>query len=193
MSRPTRAKRTEYENKRRTADKICRKKKRAALNEHLTKISEEFKDKNLNMAFKDVKSRRECFKPNTNLCQDSLGRIISDSRGIKQTWKEYFQELLNGSTGMNDNIINGGNDLINDDNENTAPSEVPTFEEIKISLKASRNNEAPGADNMPAELLKFGGDKVVRLIYKLIMDIWEKEQVPKERWKSIRKEISWNA
>jgi hypothetical protein len=34
ISRPTRAKRIEYENKR-IADKICRKKKRAALNEHL--------------------------------------------------------------------------------------------------------------------------------------------------------------
>jgi hypothetical protein len=70
IRRPTRAKRTEYQNKRRIADKICRKKKRAALNEHLTKISEEFKDKNLNMAFKGVKSQRESFKPNTDLCKE---------------------------------------------------------------------------------------------------------------------------
>jgi hypothetical protein len=48
-----------------------------------------------------------------------------------------------------------------------------------------RNNKAPGADNMPAELLKYGGDEVVRLIHKLIMDIWEKEYVPKEWQKSI--------
>jgi hypothetical protein len=55
---------------------------------------------------------------------------------------EYFQELLNGSVGM-DNIINGGNGLINnDDNADTASSEVPTFEEIKISLKALRTNKA---------------------------------------------------
>jgi hypothetical protein len=80
ISRPTRAKITEYENMRRIADKICRKKKRAALNEHLTKISEEFNDKNLNMAFKDVKSQREGFKPNTDLSKDSLGRIIGDSQ-----------------------------------------------------------------------------------------------------------------
>jgi hypothetical protein len=59
ISKPTRAKRTEYENKGRITDKICRKKKRAAVNEHLTKIGEEFKDKNLNMAFKDVKSPKE--------------------------------------------------------------------------------------------------------------------------------------
>jgi hypothetical protein len=131
------------------------------------------------MAFKDVKSQREGFKPNTDLCKDSLGRIIGDSQGIKQRWKEYFQELLNGRADMENDIINGGNDLINDDNEDTASSEVPTFEEIKISLKALRNNKAPGDDNMPAELLKCGGDEVVTLIHKLIMDIWEKEYVPK--------------
>jgi hypothetical protein len=99
---------------------------------------------------------------------------------------------------MDDNIINGGNDLINDDNEDTASSDVPMFEEIKISLKALRNNKAPGADNMPAELLKCGRDEVVRLIHKLIMDIWEKDYAPKNGGKVlyapfIRKEISWNA
>jgi hypothetical protein len=74
ISRPIRAKRTEYKNMRRIADKICRKKKRAALNEHLIKICEEFKEKKLNMAFKDVKSQRDGFKPDTDLCKDSLSR-----------------------------------------------------------------------------------------------------------------------
>jgi hypothetical protein len=40
-------------------------------------ITEEFKNKNLNMAFKEVKSQREVFKPKTDLCKDSQGRIIS--------------------------------------------------------------------------------------------------------------------
>jgi hypothetical protein len=47
---------------------------------------------------------------------------------------------------------------------------------------------------MPAELLKCGGDEVARLIHKLIMDIWEKEYVPKEWRKSIicpRTEKEW--
>jgi hypothetical protein len=115
-----------------------------------------------------------------------MRRYIGDSQGIKQRCKEYFQELLNGSAGMDDDIINGVNDLINnDDNEDTASSEVLTFEEIKISLKALRNNRAPGADNMPAELLKYGGDEEARLIHKLIMDMWEKEYIPKEWRKSI--------
>jgi hypothetical protein len=38
---------------------------------------------------------------------------------------------------------------------------------------------------MPAELLKCGGDKLVRHIHKLIMDIWEKAYVLKEWRESI--------
>jgi hypothetical protein len=118
------------------------------------------------------------------------------SQGIQQSWK-YFHELLNGSAGMYD-IRNGGNDLINDDNKDTASSEVPTFEEIKMSLKAMKNNKAPGADNMPAELLKYGGCEIIRLIHRLIMDIWEKNMSQKNGGKVIyapfiRKEISRNA
>jgi hypothetical protein len=60
---------------------------------------------NLNMAFKEVKSQRKGFKPNVDLCKDSHGGIIDDRKGIKQIGKEYFQELLNGSAGIND-IIN---------------------------------------------------------------------------------------
>jgi hypothetical protein len=56
--------------------------------------------------------------------------INGDSRGIKQRWKEYLQELLNGTAGMDDDIINEGNDIINDDNEDSIF--IPTSEEIKI-------------------------------------------------------------
>jgi hypothetical protein len=49
----------------------------------------------------------------------------------------------------------------------------------------SQNNKAPGADNMPAELLKCGGDELVRHIHKLIMDIWKKEYVLEE-WRKER-------
>jgi hypothetical protein len=43
LIRSTRAKRAEYGGKRRFADKLCRKKKRVALNKRLCKTSEEFK------------------------------------------------------------------------------------------------------------------------------------------------------
>jgi hypothetical protein len=79
----------EYERERRIGDKICRKKKREALNEHMIKINEEFQTQNVHMVFKEIKSQREGFKPKTGMCKDRHGKIIADKEEIKERWVEY--------------------------------------------------------------------------------------------------------
>ena len=37
-------------------------------------------------------------------------------------------------------------------------TDAPTTEEIETTLKKLKNNKAHGTDNIPVELLKFGGD-----------------------------------
>jgi hypothetical protein len=61
--------------------KFCRKKKREALNEHMIKKNE-FQTQNVRMAFTEIKSQREGFKPKTDLCKDRHGKIIADKEGI---------------------------------------------------------------------------------------------------------------
>jgi hypothetical protein len=98
IRRPTKNKELEYDKKRRIADKICRKKNGEALNEQMIKINEQFKTLNIHMAFKDIKSQREGFKPKTDMCKDRDGKIVAHKEGMKERWVEYFQELLNVST-----------------------------------------------------------------------------------------------
>jgi hypothetical protein len=62
--------------------------------------------------------------------------------------------------------------------------ELPNLEEARDSLKALRNNKSPGADNLPAELPKYGGNEVMK-IHDLITLAWEKERIPKEWRKSV--------
>jgi hypothetical protein len=109
LSRPTRAKRAVYEQKRRQSDKLCRKKKRTATNKRLCKISEEFEENDLHKAFREVKLVKEGFKPSTELCKDSQGNITGKNAGIRQRWKEYFEELLGGNSNE-DELFN--NDLL---------------------------------------------------------------------------------
>jgi sorting nexin-29 len=63
--------------------------------------------------------------------------------------------------------------------------EDPTLEKVRDSLKNLNNNKARGTNNILAELLKYGGNKVLKTIYELIILVWEKEQIPKEWRKSI--------
>lgn len=41
-----------------------------------------------------------------------------------------------------------------------------------------KNNKAPGADAIPSELFKHGGDALYRAIHALIGRIWQQEKLP---------------
>jgi hypothetical protein len=46
------------------------------------------------------------------------------------------------------------------------------MQEVRELIKELRNNKAPGRDNIFAELVKYGGDTLIQLIYELIKDEW---------------------
>jgi hypothetical protein len=54
-----------------------------------------------------------------------------------------------------------------------------TYREISDTIKL-KGNKAPGIDNIPAELIKHGGYTLKNRMYKLILLIWNKEQLPTE-------------
>ena len=60
---------------------------------------------------------------------------------------------------------------------------APTIEEIGNVIKELKNNKAPGIDNLPAELIKEGGNKLIYFLHKLFELIWIKETIPEE-WKT---------
>jgi hypothetical protein len=61
--------------------------------------------------------------------------------------------------------------------ENETEIEQPTYKEVSDIIKL-RENKAPGADNLPAELIRYGGYILKHRMYKLVLLIWNKEQLP---------------
>ena len=57
---------------------------------------------------------------------------------------------------------------------------VPCESEIRTVLKMMKNGQAPGADDISAELLKLEGKKVVQWLTYLARIVWEKEKVPED-------------
>jgi len=79
---------------------------------------------------------------------------------------------------------------VHEDNDATQ-AEIHTVEplvpqprafEFELAVGKLKNRKSPGIDQIPAELIKAGSRTICYAIHKLIISIWNKEELPEE-WK----------
>jgi len=93
---------------------------------------------------------------------------------IVARWRNYFSQLLN---------VNGVND-VRQTEIHTAEPQVPepSAFEVRMSIEGLKIHKSPDIDQIPAELIKAGGRTIRCEIHKIIISIWNKEELPEE-WK----------
>ena len=65
----------------------------------------------------------------------------------------------------------------------TIRTDPPSQQEIKAALNKLKDNKAPGPDGIPPEAFKADINITVKVLHKLFISIWEKEDIPTE-WKT---------
>jgi hypothetical protein len=89
--------------------------------------------------------------------------------------EELFLQLLN---------INGTNDARQREIEAAEPlMPEPSASEVELAIEKLKSNKSPGIDQIPAEMTKVGGTTLHYEIHKLIISIWNKEELSEE-WRS---------
>jgi hypothetical protein len=58
----------------------------------------------------------------------------------------------------------------------------PSLVEVEIAIGKFKSYKSPGTDQIPAELVKAGGETLYSEIHRLICSIWNKEELP-QQWK----------
>jgi hypothetical protein len=58
----------------------------------------------------------------------------------------------------------------------------PSLVEVKIAIGKLKSYKFPGTDQIPAKLIKAGGETLNSEIHRLICSIWNKEELP-QQWK----------
>jgi len=125
--------------------------------------------------YKKTGQLKKGFQPRTPVCKDKKGELLEGEEEIQKRWMEHFKELLNTES--------NGKEQADQNIEASAQKqciEEPNTQEVREAIKELRNNKAPGGDNICAELVKYGRDKLIQLIYGLIKDVWRQEVMPKE-------------
>ena len=107
-------------------------------------------------------------------CKDENGILKTDKQEVLNRWKQYFADLMK----TDKKIENQAQEELTSENE--IEIEPLTYKEVNDIIKKLKENKAPGTDNIPAELIKYAGYILKHRLYKLMLLIWNKEQLPTE-------------
>jgi len=61
----------------------------------------------------------------------------------------------------------------------------PSALEVELAIEKLKSHKSPGIDQIPEELIKAGGRTIRGAIHKLIIAIWNKEELPEEGKESV--------
>ena len=64
----------------------------------------------------------------------------------------------------------------------TIPLPEPSALEVELAIEKLKSHKSPCIDQIPTEMIKAGGSTIRCAIHKLIIVIWNKEELPGE-WK----------
>ena len=89
-------------------------------------------------------------------------------------WRDYFSQLLN---------VHGVH-VVRQTETHTAEPLVPepSAFEVDLAIEKLKSHKSPGIDQIPEELIKEGGKTILLEVHKLLISIWNKEELPEE-WK----------
>jgi hypothetical protein len=89
-------------------------------------------------------------------------------------WRNCFSQLLN---------VHGVNDVRQAEIHTAEPLvPEPSAFEVELAIEKLKSHKSPGIDQIPGELINAGGGTISGAIHKLIISIWNKEELPEE-WK----------
>ena len=103
-------------------------------------------------------------------CKDKDGTLVTDTQSVLHIWREHFQQLLVPEGSAREGIT----PIVDDGLECPPPSQT----EVRSAISRLKNNKAAGADGLPAELFKFGGEELITSMHQLLRTVWLNECMP---------------
>jgi hypothetical protein len=89
-------------------------------------------------------------------------------------WRNYFSQILN---------VHGVSDVRQAEIQTAEPLVSESIAlEFELAIEKLKSHRSPGSDHIQVELIKAGGSTTCCAIHKLIISVWNKEELP-EDWK----------
>lgn len=95
-----------------------------------------------------------------------------EQKSRAERWKRYFEKLLNSTVPVQP---------IEHNTYERVELQVKdiSLEDVKIAISCLKNWKAPGTNKIPSELIKYGGEELHIVIFRLYQLIWNKGRISK--------------
>jgi len=100
--------------------------------------------------------------------------VFVDKKGIKDSWKEYVEKLMNEENQWDRRMLAGVEE---------GPGDCIRIGEVSAALKKMKRHKAPGLSGLVAQMIQATGDIGTQWILDLCNDIVKDGCMP-EDWKS---------
>ena len=122
-------------------------------------------------AYNTVKELTATKQTKITTIQDKSGKILNDEEQVQKRWTEYCSELYTH--------VNTGNPKVTDAPTPSNNSKDGILrEEIASAFTTLKPGKSPGVDNIPAELIKAGGEQMINMLHVICNKIWETGEWP---------------
>ncbi|CAF3911944.1 unnamed protein product [Rotaria magnacalcarata] len=109
--------------------------------------------------------------------KDKHGKLILNSTDQLERWREFFDDLLNVSTVVDLQLIDQIKIKIIEKNDEERQNMQPTISEVRKALNQMKSRKDPGNDEITADLLKAGGEPVIKWLHEIFSDVWKQEEM----------------
>jgi hypothetical protein len=143
----------------------------------INEIETNNKNKHIRDLYKGINEFKKGYQHRINIINDENGNLLADPQQVLNRWKYFFNQVLN---------VHGVHDVRQMDIHTAVPLvPEPSHVEVEIAMGKLKSYKSPDTDQIPAELIKVGGEKLYSEIHRFICSIGNKEELLQQRKKSI--------
>ena len=136
--------------------------------------------------YKMVKNITRRWQPRQSAIKDKEGNILMEKEKVRNRWTEYCRELYEDKDKTNGEL----RELVQELKEISPPQRNDEEEdileaEVERAIKRLKNNKSPGVDGITSEMIKAGGQRLMKEIHGMCNQIWRGESTPEEWIQSV--------
>jgi hypothetical protein len=124
--------------------------------------------------YRGINEFKKGYQPRINIIKDENGNLLAHPQNVLNRWKIFFSQTLNvhGVHDVRQMVVHTAEPLVPE----------PSLLEMEIAIGKLKSCKSPCTDQIPAELIKAGGETLYSEIHRLICCIWNKEELL-QQWK----------